>query len=254
MPPKSRTPIFALAGAAAAALIALAVWAPWRGHNDNHGGNNGGVAGHNAPSLEQIGELIDLKIGDQNVKVHKGTPKLDIDYQSATQSGVYDPLAGKQMALHEGDKIQIHVTIPGGDARYVYLFWADTFGKITLVWPKDLRDQVPVKEVWYPDSDNPNKWETVDANRGIEMALVAVRDEPLSATEITKLTSLRAFSPDSVRPDGVYHFASEELQREINRGLAGVVESQKNPISAEFEASMRNDFAKFHGMVIPHQP
>ena len=115
----------------------------------------------------------------------------------------------------------------------MYLFWADTFGKLSLVWPKDLNNQSPVKELWYPDGDNPNKWETIDANRGVEMALAAVSDKPMNAEQIKKLTSLRAFTPDEIRPDGVYHFASEELQREISRGLAGVVESQKNPISAE---------------------
>ncbi len=257
-PPKSRVPTAAVAAAgAAAALIALAVWAPWRSHNDNRGGNNGGVSGvsgRNAPSLEQIGDLIDLKIGNQNVKVHKGTPKLDIDYQSATQTGVYDPLAGKQMTVHEGDKIQIHVTMPGGDARYLYLFWADTFGKVTLLWPekKDLDLQQPVTEVLFPDSVNPNQWELIDANRGIEMALVAASDQPMTAAQIEQLTALRTFTPGTIRPEGVYHFASEELQRELSRGLAGKVESQKNPISSEFETTMRNDFAKFHGMVMPH--
>ena len=176
-------------------------------HNDNRGGNNGGVSGVsgcNALSLEQIGDLIDLKIGNQNVKVHKGTPKLDIDYQSAMQTGVYDPLAGKQMALREGDKIQIHVTMPGGDARYLYLFWADTFGKVTLLWPekKDLDHQMPVTEVSFPDSDNPNEWELIDANHGIEMALVAVSDEPMTAAQIEQLTALRPSCPARFVPRG----------------------------------------------------
>jgi predicted Ser/Thr protein kinase len=253
-PPKSHTPWLAIAGGgAAAAIIALAVWAPWRSHNDNRGGA-GGVDGGNAPSLKDLDKLIDLKIGNQTVQVQTGTPKLDIDYQSATQSGVFDPLKGKQMALHEGDKIQLHMKVLGGEARYVYLFWADTSGNVSLLWPKmtDLDHLQPVTEVSFPDSGNPDEWSLVDANRGIEMALVTVSDKPMSREQIEQLTHLRAFTPGTVRPEGVYHFASEELQREISRGLVGTVISQKNPISSEFEKAIRTDFPKFHGMVMPH--
>ena len=231
----------------------MAIWRTWRSHT-NKGGDDG-TSGGTTSSLEAIGNLIDLKIGNLNVKVDKGTPELKIDYQGATQSGVYDPLAGKNMALHEGDKIQLHVTILGGDPRYVYLFWADTVGKVTCIWPtdKDFDHQEPVNELWYPNAENPDKWLLIDASRGVEMALVAVSDVPMKREQIAELTSLKAFTPEGVRPEGVYHFASERLQKEISRGLAGIVESQKSPISSGFDKLVRSDFPRFHGMVMEHK-
>src|SRR4029078_4556541 len=61
VPPKSRTPIVAIAGAGAAALIFLAIWAPWRSHKDSNGGGGGGPG----PSADDVANLVVQKIGNQ---------------------------------------------------------------------------------------------------------------------------------------------------------------------------------------------
>jgi predicted Ser/Thr protein kinase len=255
-PPSRRDVWFAVAAGGTAAAIALALLGPWRHRDDSKTGPTIGISEAKATDIAKksaadAAKMVMEQIGDKKVALHPGTPILAIDYQRANQTGVYNPLGGKEMVLHEGDKIQVHVKVLGDQPRYVYLYWFDTDGKPTRLWPKDadLDDQKPKTEVSYPDNDDPNSWALIDASRGAETALVAVRDQPLSREQIKVMDGQRAYAPGSVRLTEVFQLASGEL----NRGLGAIVKSQKNPLSLDFAQTLKDNFADYHGMVIPHQ-
>jgi len=83
--------------------------------------------------------------------------------------------------------------------------------------------------------------------------LVAVRAAPLAADLLKQFDAIPAYSSGRIQLDDVFHFASEKLSKEITRGLGGVVQSLKNPLSPDFQQNLKNNFDIFHGMVIPHQ-
>ncbi|HEY2826936.1 MAG TPA: protein kinase [Pirellulales bacterium] len=257
-PPSRNGLWYAVAAGGAAAAIALFIWSPWRKHEVNASSTSmspAKIAEMTKASALEAANMVAEKIGGKTVSLPVGTPKMEIDYQSVTQKGVWSPLGGKQMVLHEGDKFQIHVSILGDVERYVYLFWFDTEGNPTRLWPeeKDLDHQRPVKSVSYPDSNDENLWQTVDANRGAETALVAVSDKPLTREQLAKFDQLPAYAAGTIKLDEVYQVASTELAHEISRGLGGVVSSRKDPLSPDFEKKLKDTFAVYHGMVIPHQ-
>jgi len=232
----------AIGGAAAAALAILLMFA-WNRDNSSKalnntasgGGQNGSQPGSPAGSLPSF-------------SFASGTPQLEIDYQSPQEKGVshaWHPLDGKPLTIHEGDKLQFHVTL--GVPRFVYLFWYDTNGKPTLLWPPNPAKQQAVKRVDSPQGDD--LWHGVDSERGAECFLVAVRDEPLDATALEKFEQQLAYDKGDVRLDGVYSLGSAEL----SRGLAPVVKSKKNPFAPQFEKSLAATFSSHLGAVIPHQ-
>ncbi|HEY2762034.1 MAG TPA: hypothetical protein VGI75_14855, partial [Pirellulales bacterium] len=96
-------------------------------------------------------------------------------------------------------------------------------------------------------------WLKIDANRGAETALVAVSETPLTRGQIDQVDKLTPYAGGNIRLDTVYHVASTELSHEISRGLGGVVSSRKDPLSPDFEKKLKDSFAVYHGMVIPHQ-
>jgi hypothetical protein len=253
-PPSRRGMWYTLAAGGAAAAIALAVWGPWRKHDRN--ANAGpGTPVLNAASTNQIANLIAEKIGAETVELQSGTPKLNIDYQRANESGVFNPYAGKKLVLHEGDKLQFHVSILGDQPRFLYVYWYDVDGKAKRLWPDDdhTNDQQAVTRVDLPNANDENDWYHVDAQRGAETLLVAVREQPLAPDTIKQLDEIAAYPSGRIRLDDVFHFASETLSKEISRGLGGVVQSLKNPLSPNFQQNLKDNFDIFHGMVIPHQ-
>jgi hypothetical protein len=156
-------------------------------------------------------------------------------------------LSGKSFSLHEGDKVQLHVNISGNVPKYVYLYWYDSLGKPALLWPADLSQQKPVTRVSSPS--DPNEWHVMDSVQGAEMALVAVRDQPLTSADLEEFENSPAFGKNAVRLNEVFQVASGE----INRGLSGTVKSRKNPLEQGFEKTLESKFGSYHGMVIPHQ-
>ena len=243
-PPRriSRTSV-ALGGAAAAALAILLAFAWNRDHDSKMlntaatgGTQNGSQPGTPAGSLPSF-------------PFESRTPQLEIDYQSPQEKGVvshaWHPLDGKPLTIHEGDKLQFHVTI--GVPRFVYLFWYDTSGKPKLLWPPDPAKQVAVKEVDSPDGED--LWHGVDSERGAECFLVAVRDEPLDSADLDKFEQQSAYDKGDIRLDSVYPLGSSEL----SRGLGPIVSSKKNPFKPQFEKSLATTFSSHLGAVIPHQ-
>jgi serine/threonine protein kinase len=172
-------------------------------------------------------------------------PRLEIHYQGANEQGVYHPMTGTPLTLHEGDKVQLHVSI--GEPRYIYLYWYDAAGKPKRLWPETAEHQQKLTQVSSPEGEN--EWHTIDANRGAEMAVVAARNEPLSASELAEFEAASPHTGDAIRLQEVFQLASADVER----GLGGVVKSQKNPLAADFRETMQKRFDSFHGLVIPHE-
>jgi predicted Ser/Thr protein kinase len=223
------------AGGAAAAVVVLAVVFSRNGRDEPapppSGSGARGTARGGADGSERT--------------VPPGSPQLALHVQSAGESGVWRPFGGRQMALREGDKVQLHVALDR--PRYVYLYWFNAQGEPDRLWPKAADGQRPTAKLQSPPGND--EWWTIDAKQGAEMALVAVRDEPLSAGALAEFESRLAFGQGEIRMDEVFHVASPELER----GLAGVVTSRKNPLAKDFEAAVRSTFSAFHGVVVPHR-
>src|SRR5205823_4287059 len=141
------------------------------------------------------------------------------------------------LALHEGDKVQLHASVLGDVPRYVYMYWYDVDGKPKRLWPKEeeIDHQRPVTHVDLPGGKDQDLWYAIDAQRGAETLLVAVRDQPLAADTIRELDKLSAYASGDIKLDDVFHIASDQLSKEISRGLGGVVQSLKNPLSGDFQ-------------------
>ena len=149
------------------------------------------------------------------------------------------------MTVHEGDKLT-SCTLTLGVPRFVYLFWYDTDGKPTVLWPLDLAKQKAVVRVDSPQGDD--LWHGVDSERGAECFLAAARDQPLDVAALQRFVQQTAYDKGDVRLDGVYSLGSAEL----SRGLAPVVKSKKNPFAPQFEKLLAATFSSHLGAVIPH--
>jgi hypothetical protein len=251
-PPSRRGMWYTLAAGGAAAAIALVVWGPWRKHDRNA---HAGTPVLNAASTNEIANLVVEKIGSQTVHLQPGTPKLAIDFQRAGEKGVFNAYDGRKLVIREGDKLQFHISILGNEPRYLYVYCYDVDGKADRKWPlnEQLDNQKPVTHLDLPDPNDENMWYPADAQRGAETVLVAVRAAPLAADLLKQFDAIPAYSSGRIQLDDVFHFASEKLSKEITRGLGGVVQSLKNPLSPDFQQNLKNNFDIFHGMVIPHQ-
>ncbi len=228
-----------LASAAAAAVIAFMIISSNSNKDSNRpaGNGHGGAPGSTVPAA--VADSLEPPF-----PFDPTWPKLQVDYQSAKEEGVWHPL-NRNDVLHEGDKVQMHVSL--GVPRYVYLFWYDVDGKPTAVWPRDPSNQTKTKKVDWPE--NKDEWEKIDIQIGAEFLLVAARDEPLQGDELKRFESQLPYAKDVVRLDAVYPVGSPEL----NRGLAGLTKSRKNPLEPAFEETLKQTFPAYHGLVIPHQ-
>ncbi len=238
-PPARRTPgtTAAAAAAAAAGLLAFMVWAPWREkESQSPTAHRPGATNNTATAINSSGGVADLPAG---------APRLEIHFQGAGEQGVYHPLSGKPLALHEGDKVQLHVEL--GEPRYVYLYWYDAAGKPNRLWPENVDRQQKLSRVSSPAGED--NWHIIDANVGAEMAIVAASDRPLSAGDLAEFEAQSPHTGDALRLQEVFQLASADVER----GLGGIVKSQKNPLAAQFRETLKNNFDSFHGLVIPHE-
>ncbi len=63
-------------------------------------------------------------------------PKVEIHYQRADEEGTYHVLSERDAPLRNGDKVQVHVS--AAQPVYIYVFWYDSQGKTSLLWPNRL--------------------------------------------------------------------------------------------------------------------
>jgi predicted Ser/Thr protein kinase len=249
-PPKRISPwaIAAGAGAAAfAAAIIVIVVIKFGGGDDNPQGNPGGSPG-NSGTIDFV----------QRLPFPNNKPRLEIHHQRFRESGRYRVLSeDKQLALEARDKVQFIVNV-NGPPQYVYLYWYDADGKPQRLWPldEDLAKQHKVDQVRSPTPDRTiDKWYTLDNDPGPEVLLLAVRDEPLSVKQVEQLESRIAYSRDANALADVYHFGSDDQEiqkRFVDRGLAKVVSSRKDPLDKDFESALGELFNSFHGVMVPH--
>lgn len=248
-PPASRSRwiIGGLGVAAAAALIVyLIIMANSR--RDSERPSILGLQGVTSSTTARSGATI----GDSLLDFPPATPKVEIDYQAATEKGGYHVLgkrdpSGPNVVIHSGDKLQFHVTVDV--PRYLYIYWYDADGKPQRLWPEDVKRQAPVKKIDYPA--NNDDWQTLNEDLGSEFVLVAARDEPLDAVALAEFERHLPYSKNDVQVDAIFPIGSKEL---VSRGLGQIVNARKNPLGPEFEKKLSDTFVSYYGLVVPHRP
>ncbi|MCH8923122.1 MAG: protein kinase [Planctomycetes bacterium] len=243
-PPKRISPWAIAAGAGAAAFAAAIVIIVMQ------------FGGKGEISPKDLDDLALLIMGREALPDSK--PHLEIHHQRFRESGRYRVLSeDKQLALEARDKVQFIVKIKG-QPQYVYLFWYNAEGKPKRLWPldADLDKQQKVNQVISPVQDGEiAKWWTLDNDPGPEVLLLAVRDEPLSKEQLRVLESRKAYSRHANALTDVYHFGSADQEipkRFVDRGLAKVVESRKDPLDEKFRAALCELFNSCHGIMVRH--
>jgi predicted Ser/Thr protein kinase len=262
-PPKKGNAVLLVAGAAAAAAFAaLMIWSPWKEKDPAiaRGLGGAGIAAANANSAQEGADKVTVMVGDKKVMLSPGTPYAKMLHQGASQTMFSDYLSDN-MVLREGDRIQLHAHLLGNSTEpgFMYVYWYDADGKGQRCFPADdeIDKQEPISHVVVPDQavHDPGKenWQTIEGRKGVEFVMVAVSPTPLSRQQIQKFDQLAAYAPVREIPDKVYHLQSEKLAQEVSRGLGGVVQSRRSPLSREFETALKENFAAYTGMVMPHQ-
>ena len=176
-------------------------------------------------------------------------PVVQIDLQRADQGGSHKLLDTDDLPLHEGDKLQIHVALP--QPQFVYAYWYDSSGTTVRLWPRDVAAQNPVAKVDIPQGDN--EWQTLDAARGYEMLILAVRDEELTDQELQEFERRPAFAASHDLAFKNITVVGSDVAVRSSRGLSAVVTSKKNPLDRDFEQSLQERFDAYYGLAFPHQ-
>jgi hypothetical protein len=250
-PPSSRRGLwYTLAAGGAAAAIVLGVWGPWRRHEAAQA-RAGLTRSINGAETSAIAKAVVTQLGSLNLNVPRGTAYLDVYYLPADERGTPERLRGSKIVPHEGDRIKFKAEVKDAVPRYMYLYWYDIDGRPQRLWPKNPAEQSKVTQMTEPAAEN--DWWALDADRGDEMVLVFVRDEPLTADELTEFEQLRPYASGDIQRKSVYEFASKELSDELSRGLAAVVTARENPMSPQFKHVLEEKASVYNGMVIPHQ-
>ncbi|MBW3539153.1 MAG: protein kinase [Planctomycetes bacterium] len=111
-------------------------------------------------------------------------PHLGIHVKLSRDEQGYRELTSRLVPLPHGAMLQLHVQLPR--PAYVYLYWYDAEGQPRRLWPKSLDDQQPVAEVWDPPQTGGEFQDMypLEGAAGLEMALAATSDRPLSAREL----------------------------------------------------------------------
>ncbi len=248
-PPKSRTPMVAIAGAAAAALIFLAIWAPWRSHKD---------IPQNRPDTARGVFVIPPDVEFTKLNLPPGTPTVEAYYQAATENGIHHRLRYSPIVVHEGDKVRFVVSTAENEPRYLYLYWYDANGKPQRLWPdekSDLDHQQKLSRLSVPN-DKDDFW-GLDASQGAETVLVFAREKPMSRSELDEFEHQTPYHAGEVQLDKIYAFSSAGLSEERgrdehSRGLTTIVKSRSNPLAPKFEQTLAANSAEYDGLVIPH--
>jgi hypothetical protein len=152
--------------------------------------------------------------------------------------------------------VQLRVDL-GEAKRYIYLWWYGTDGEPRRLWPPvdcDLEGQAMCSLVVSPDVEDEDKWWPIEGTPGIETALAAVTDEPLTAVQLSELeqlfpypyaTEIRLPAPREIRP-------GDRPNTERNLGARPEI-SAKYPISGTLRKELQSRFESFHAIVIPHR-
>jgi hypothetical protein len=85
------------------------------------------------------------------------------------------------------------------------------------------------------------------------MVLVALSDRELDEEALSKLENSSAFQPDNKLEFKDIAVIGSEVAQRTSRGLSGIQSSPKRPVTAEFEAMLRDTFDAHYGLAFPHQ-
>jgi hypothetical protein len=115
-------------GAAGAGALACALLVLMRPDNRDQPPSPGATSTEQGGLARELAEQIKVVFDDPTVAIH---------LQRAHETGVYtDRLTNDDLPLHEGDKVQVHVSLDR--PQYVYLYWYDAAGAIKRLWPLDV--------------------------------------------------------------------------------------------------------------------
>lgn len=186
-------------------------------------------------------------------------PELEVHLQRKDENLESKPLREGDLPIHSGDKVQLHASLdrPG----YVYLYWYDSHGKPTRLWPdpkKSLTGQLPLKELWSPANaqrGSQSEWWPITGETGAEMAVAAVADHELSDAELVAFEAQTfALDQELSRRDRLVEFERTVSSRKSrSRGLgANPVVSPKR-VLRDFEPQLNSVFTYYHGWVFFHE-
>jgi len=200
-------------------------------------------------------------------------PVLTIHLQRRGEQGRYTVLKSLDLPLRDRDKVQLHGQIPEPGA-YAYLYWYDARGRTARLWPNDPSIQQRVTQIAYPPQQESTEmalWEEIGGDPGPEVALLAIREEPLSVEQITEFEqqALR-FGIANFRPRELIQISSdpsalvsntaasvarpgELLASNRPRALVGTVESPDTILDSEFEAALKQHFSEYTALVLLHE-
>ena len=226
------------------------MWAPWRDHKENAG---------NSPEATHGVFVIPPDVAIAKLNIPAGTPTVEAYYQAAKEKGIHHRLRYSPIVVHEGDKVRFEVSTEQDVPRYLYMYWYDVNGQPQRLWPDEhsnLDQQQKMSHLSVP-GDKDDFW-GLDASRGAEMVLVLAREKPMSRSELTEFEQQMPYASGQVQLDKVYPLASNDLAEERgrdeqSRGLTTIVKSRSDLMSPEFEKSLKENFAAYDGLVIPHQ-
>lgn len=146
-------------------------------------------------SIESLSvvEPLPLAQSPEPAGANAPAPLLEIYVQRAAQATDYQLLTAASMPLRDRDKVQLKIAVDR--PAYLYLFWYDADGKAKRLLPKDPNRQERATQ-WIEPVTEPNdgdlaNWHVIGGNHGVEMALAAAADSPLSAAQIQGLESTR---------------------------------------------------------------
>lgn len=188
----------------------------------------------------------------EQIKVVFDDPTVEIHLQRANETGTYQArLANDDLPLHEGDKVQVHVSLDR--PQYVYLYWYDAAGTFRRLWPLDVAAQTKRSKVVAPDENDENQWLALDPTLGYEMVLLAVSDQEVDEQALTQFETRSAFAPPKdLSFERIAVIGSSQEQRR-SRGLSGVVTSKKSPMNPDFALALEQEFDAYYGLAFPHK-
>ncbi len=234
--PSRRVYIWGAAGAAALACALLLL--PER--------KDASLPGVTPEDIKQLAKDLNVQLAT----VFKD-PVLEIHLQHANERGKHKRLESEDLPLHEGDKVQVHVTLP--NSQYVYLYWYDAAGNLKRLWPLDVAAQIKRNKVVAPNENNDDQWLTLDPTRGYEMVLLAVSDEPLDDQTLSHFEQQTAFAPEKDMEFKQLAVIGAKTEQRVSRGLSGVVTSKKSPLNRDFAQTLDQEFDAYYGLAFPHQ-
>lgn len=120
-------------------------------------------------------------------------PRVELHVQRASQSEGYQVLDPGIGSLHDGDKMQFHVSLD--EPAFVALFYIDADGIVSRRWPVvGQASSLPSKEVWDPPlaaAGELQEMHVLGATSGVELLVAIASPQPFDETALSAVERLR---------------------------------------------------------------